>query len=68
MSERVEVFKDKSSEFRWRHLATNENIVSESGESYVRLIDAVRMAKQENPGVPVFQIEQDDDGKVTPDA
>ena len=68
MSERVEVTKDKAGEFRWRHVSLNENIVSESGEGYVRLIDAVRMAKQENPGVPIFQIEQDDDEKVTPDA
>ena len=60
MAERVEVFKDKSSEFRWRHLATNQNIVSESGEGYSRLIDAVRMAKQENPGVPVFEVHVDE--------
>ena len=56
MSERVEVFRDKAGEHRWRHIAVNQNIVSESGEGYVRLIDAVTMAKKENPGVPVFEV------------
>lgn len=57
MAERVEIYRDKRGEYRWRRVAGNERQVAESGEGYIRKIDAVRMAKQLNEGLPVFEIE-----------
>ena len=45
MTKRLEVYKDEAGEYRWRLVAENGKLVSDSGESYVRRIDAVEEAK-----------------------
>jgi uncharacterized protein YegP (UPF0339 family) len=57
--ERVEVYKDAANEYRWRRVVENvkREIVSESGEGYVRKIDAVKMARRLNAGVTIYDIE-----------
>lgn len=44
----VSVYKARDG-WRWHRTAVNGNIVSESGEAYVRRCDAVRMASKLNP-------------------
>lgn len=56
---RIEVEKDKGEEWRWTRFAANENILADSGEGYVRQIDAVSMAKSLFPGVRVLVIESE---------
>lgn len=62
MLERVEVYKDAAGEYRWRRVVEDvkREVVSESGEGYVRKIDAVRQARRLNVGVEVFDIEAQD--------
>lgn len=59
MLERVEVYRDKSGEYRWRRVVEDvkREVVSESGEGYVRKIDAVGQARRLNTGVEIFDIE-----------
>lgn len=49
----VDLYKDDAGEWRWRRVAANGNIVSDSGEGYVNRIDAREMAEKVNPGVPI---------------
>ncbi|HSX22270.1 MAG TPA: DUF1508 domain-containing protein [Gaiellaceae bacterium] len=37
---KFEVYRDKTSEFRWRLLTANANVVADSGEGYTRSEDA----------------------------
>jgi len=34
---KLQIYKDKKKEFRWRLIARNKRIVADSGESYKRL-------------------------------
>lgn len=36
MKHRIEVYKDKRGEFRWRLFSANGRIVADSGEGYIR--------------------------------
>ena len=42
----VEVYRDKSGEWRWRKTAANGRIVSESGEGYTRYADCLEAAEE----------------------
>ncbi len=59
MIERVEVYRDQANEYRWRRVVEDvkREIVAESGEGYVRKIDAVRQAKRLNEGVDIYDLE-----------
>lgn len=60
MAERVEVYKNKAGKFAWRKVAVNEEITAtDGGQGYTRLIDAVRMAKRENEGLPIVEVYED---------
>lgn len=39
---KFEVYRDKKGEYRWRLLASNRQIVADSGEGYTRREDAHR--------------------------
>jgi len=58
MDERVEVYRDNAKEYRWRRVVMDvkREIVAESGEGYVRKIDAVRQARRLNDGVTIFDV------------
>lgn len=50
---RLEVFKDKAGEFRWRRRAGNSQIISTSGEGYVEKRNALhglRLANSDMEG------------------
>ena len=47
--DKVFVYKDDASEWRWRRVATNGNIVSSSGEGYKNNSHCQKMASQLNP-------------------
>lgn len=36
MTMKFQIYKDKKKEFRWRLIATNGNILADSGEGYTR--------------------------------
>lgn len=38
---KIEVYKDRSGEYRWRYIARNGNIMATSSEGYVNRGDAV---------------------------
>jgi uncharacterized protein YegP (UPF0339 family) len=54
---RVEVYKDKSGEYRWRGLASNGEPVSESGEGYHNRSHAKKMAASLNAGARIEIVE-----------
>jgi uncharacterized protein YegP (UPF0339 family) len=54
---RVEVYQDRSGEWRWRRLAANEKVVADSAESYTREADALEAARRENPEYLVEVVE-----------
>jgi uncharacterized protein YegP (UPF0339 family) len=54
--DRVEIYPDAAGEWRWRRLATNGEVVSDSGEGYVRKTDAIGAAHAVNVDVEDFQI------------
>jgi uncharacterized protein YegP (UPF0339 family) len=56
VAERVELWKAKDG-YRWRRIAVNEQQISESGEGYVSKLHVIEMARDLNPGVPIFDIE-----------
>lgn len=58
MIERVEVWRAKDG-YRWRRVVEDvkREVVSESGEAYVRKIDAVRQARRLNAGVDIFDMD-----------
>jgi uncharacterized protein YegP (UPF0339 family) len=43
--DRIEIYKDKAGEFRWRRVARNGRIVADSGEGYVSATNAIRAVK-----------------------
>lgn len=45
MTKKLRVYRDSLGEYRWRLIAENGKVVSDSGEGYVRRIDAVDEAK-----------------------
>lgn len=45
------LYRDDSGDFRWRLLARNGNIVSDSSEGYQRAIDCEEMFKNLHPDV-----------------
>lgn len=51
--EKVVVYRDQAGEWRWRRLAANGELVSESGESYLHKSYAVGIAGTLNPSVEV---------------
>jgi uncharacterized protein YegP (UPF0339 family) len=56
VADRVEVYRDFAGEWRWRRKNPNGNIVSDSGEGYVRKSDAIGAAHAVNVDVEDFQI------------
>ena len=58
--ERIEVYRDKAGEHRWRHIAANGEILSDSSEGYVRRDDCVEMAERVSPGIPIHELEDND--------
>lgn len=68
MAERVEVFEKKDGTFDWRTVSRNENIVATSGsQGYERKIEAIRMARQQNPGLEVFEVAYVEKEPVVPE-
>jgi uncharacterized protein YegP (UPF0339 family) len=51
--ERLELYRDEAEEWRWRRIAENGNVLSDSGEGYARRIDALEMGMKLNPNVYV---------------
>jgi uncharacterized protein YegP (UPF0339 family) len=51
--DRVDIFKDKAGEWRWRRVASNGRIVSAWGEGSTRRWNAERSAKRVNPGLTI---------------
>jgi len=49
--DRVLVYKDKAGEWRWKRVAGNNRVVSDSGEGYKRRWRAVWAAKRQNPNI-----------------
>lgn len=41
MINKIEVYKDRSGEYRWRYIASNGNIMATSSEGYVNKGDCV---------------------------
>jgi len=54
MTDKVFVYKDEASEWRWRRVATNGNIISTSGEGYKNNSDCQDMAFKLNPDTEVI--------------
>jgi uncharacterized protein YegP (UPF0339 family) len=52
----VEVYCDEAGEFRWRAKAANGEVVATS-ESYTRMNDAYRAARDTFPDAPVLELE-----------
>ncbi len=42
---KIEYYKDKANEWRWRIIAENGNVISSSSEGYVNQSDCVRSAE-----------------------
>ena len=53
---RLEVYIDGRKEFRWRKVASNNCIVSISGEGFRRHGYAVSAARREHPNLPLFDL------------
>lgn len=51
-TDRVEIYDDHGQEYRWRRVAANGNIVSDSAEGYTRWFTCVRAALTRNLDVP----------------
>jgi uncharacterized protein YegP (UPF0339 family) len=56
----VYVYKDASGEYRWHRKAENGEIVSESGEGYVKIAHCLEMASSLNPGCSFKLVSEDD--------
>ena len=55
-SKRFELYEDKSGEWRWRFIASNNRIIADSGEGYANKEDAkhgIDLVKREAPDAPV---------------
>lgn len=59
MADVVEVYKDESGEWRWHRKSENGEIVSTSGEGYMRRSHAINISAQLNVGCD-FEIEGED--------
>ena len=59
MSDRVEVYRDEAQEWRWRRVAPNGEIVSDSAEGYVEKDYALQAAARYNSDVLDVVIERD---------
>lgn len=46
---KLQPYKDKAGEFRWRRIAANGNIIAESGEGYVNEQNMLEMARGQFP-------------------
>lgn len=46
----LEFYKDKRGEWRWRRIASNGNIIADSGEGYKDLLDCQHMGFRVNGG------------------
>lgn len=51
--DRVIVYQDSTTQWRWRRVSENGRIVSTSGEAYVNHGHATRMATELNPDAEV---------------
>lgn len=51
--DRVTVFKDESAQWRWHMQAANGEIIATSGEGYVHLDHAVKMAERVTGRIPM---------------
>lgn len=51
--DKVEVYKDSALQWRWRRIAPNGEIISDSGEGYVLKFSARRAAQRVNPDVEI---------------
>jgi uncharacterized protein YegP (UPF0339 family) len=49
----VQVYKDEAGEYRWRGLAANNKVISESGEGYNNRMYAKKMARALNASAVV---------------
>jgi len=53
--ERVEVFPRDDGRWAWRRVAENGQVIAtDGGQGYEREAEAVRMAAEVNPGLPVI--------------
>ncbi len=57
-SEQVVLYVDKAEEWRWRCVASNGRVVADSGEGYVRRIDALTEAQILFPGIEIAEGEE----------
>jgi len=56
MAARFELYKDKASEFRWRLVHQNGEIIADSGEGYTakaNAINGIESEKENAPGAPI---------------
>ena len=42
MAAKLEIYKDKSGEFRWRLIHTNGQVIANSGEGYTTKVNAIK--------------------------
>ena len=52
MADNIEVFKDLTEQWRWRRKSENGQVVAISGEGYVNLSHAIKMAHDVNGDLP----------------
>lgn len=58
--ERIEIYPDRSGEWRWRWKAANNRTTQTSGESFSShhaAHDAAERVRASNPEVPIFEVE-----------
>jgi uncharacterized protein YegP (UPF0339 family) len=56
---KIEVYKDKSNQFRWRLIAPNGNIIASSGEAYSSkqaCLDGIESVRKNAPGAQVVEL------------
>jgi len=59
--ERIEVYEDKSGEWRWRKIAGNNERTADSGEGYETYHGAFAAAERErkhSPEIPIHEAEE----------
>jgi uncharacterized protein YegP (UPF0339 family) len=58
--ERIELYEDRSGEWRWRWVAANHEPIADSGEGYTtheNARDAAERVRKNNPEVPIYEVE-----------
>ena len=58
---RFELYRDAAGEWRWRLVASNENIIADSGEGYRSKQGAKRgieSVKSNAPGAPLVEVDE----------